>query len=126
MSVESSEGNLPAVVPRLRKAKRRPGERALERLGKPGPAKGYKYETPTTQLHRDRIAQSNILRRLIDCAEGKLDMSTAQSQVGIALMRKVLPDLAQQTISGDDAKPITLQTIITGVVRRTDTLESGS
>lgn len=44
--------------------------------------------------HRLKIANSNILRYLIEHAVGKREMSQTQAMVGIALMRKVLPDLS--------------------------------
>ena len=53
------------------------------------------------QHHRDKIAKSVILDRLIKCAEGKLTMSSNESNVGIALLRKIMPDMASVEHSGD-------------------------
>jgi hypothetical protein len=63
-----------------------------------------------TDEHRGKIANSNILNRLIDFAQGVpgVEMSATQASVGIALMRKVMPDLTAATISGDDENPVTI------------------
>ena len=71
--------------------------------GKPGYKNG-----PMTQAHRDKIAKSNILNRLIKCASGEIEMDSVQGQVAIALMRKVLPDLASQDLTVTDATPFAL------------------
>ncbi len=59
-----------------------------------------------TEEHRAKIANSNILNRLIDHALGKVEMSATQATVAIALMRKVLPDLQATTHSGDADNPV--------------------
>lgn len=48
--------------------------------------------------HRGKIANSGILNALIEHATGKREMSATQVTAGIALMKKVLPDL--QSIEG--------------------------
>ena len=52
--------------------------------------------------HRVKIQNSNILNALIEHVDGKREMSASQVTAGIALMRKVLPDLSavEATISG--------------------------
>jgi hypothetical protein len=45
--------------------------------------------------HRVKIQNSNILNALIEHVEGKRDMSATQVSAGVALLRKVLPDLSQ-------------------------------
>lgn len=57
---------------------------------KPGPAKGIML----SEQHRDKIRKSKVLQCLISHAVGELEMSSTQVTAGIALMRKVLPDLA--------------------------------
>jgi len=42
---------------------------------------------------RDKIRISQIINRLNDCAEGKVDMTATQLKACTALMSKVLPDL---------------------------------
>jgi hypothetical protein len=44
--------------------------------------------------HRIKIQNSNILNALIEHVEGKRDMSATQVTAGVALLRKVLPDVA--------------------------------
>ena len=62
--------------------------------------------------HRTKIANSQILNRLIGHIEGSVDMSPTQVTAGVALLRKVLPDLSQATITGDDENPLRLVTRI--------------
>jgi hypothetical protein len=56
--------------------------------------------------HRLKIANSNILRALIEHACGEREMSPSQVTAGLGLLKKVLPDLQAITHSGDDASPI--------------------
>lgn len=51
--------------------------------------------------HRNKIGKSNILRRLIGHAEGTVEMTATQVTAGLALLRKVLPDLAMIEVSGE-------------------------
>ena len=51
--------------------------------------------------HRDKIAKSNIVRRFIDAAEGKLTVSSVEAQLLIAGVKKIVPDLAAVEHSGD-------------------------
>ncbi len=46
-----------------------------------------------TPEHRAKIANSNILNRLIRHAEGLEDMKQTEVTSGLALLKKVLPDL---------------------------------
>lgn len=59
--------------------------------------------------HRVKIQNSNILNALIEHVEGKRDMSATQVSAGVALLRKVLPDVSQVTVQGDEDHP--LQTV---------------
>lgn len=45
--------------------------------------------------HRTKIANSQILNRLIGHVEGKVELSSTQVTAGIALLRKVMPDLTE-------------------------------
>lgn len=58
------------------------------------------------ETHRRKIVNSNILKALIEHAEGTREMSSSQVTAAIGLMRKVLPDLAQTTLVGDPKAPI--------------------
>lgn len=71
------------------------------------------------QAHRDKIKLGNILNALQEHVMGERDMSATQVSAGVALLRKVMPDLAQTTLEGGE-KPITQRTIVTGVPRAAD------
>ena len=47
-----------------------------------------------SNAHRVKIQNSNILRYLMDHVEGKREMTPTQAATGVALMKKVLPDLS--------------------------------
>lgn len=63
--------------------------------------------------HRVKIANSNILNALIEHTEGKREMTATQVTSGVALLRKVLPDLQAIEHSGEvtnhivSSKPMT-------------------
>ena len=44
--------------------------------------------------HRTKIQNSKILSRLISHVEGTADMSQTQVTAGVALLRKIMPDLS--------------------------------
>jgi hypothetical protein len=44
--------------------------------------------------HRVKIQNSNILNALIEHVQGDREMSATQVSAGVALLRKVLPDLS--------------------------------
>jgi hypothetical protein len=52
--------------------------------------------------HRVKIQNSNILNALIEHVQGEREMSATQVSAGLGLLRKVMPDLASTTISGDE------------------------
>jgi hypothetical protein len=66
-------------------------ERHLCEMAKRGRDPGFKM----SMEHRVKIQNSNILNALIEHVDGKRDMSATQVTAGIALLRKVLPDLSQ-------------------------------
>lgn len=51
--------------------------------------------------HRLKIANSNILKCLIQHAEGTREMTATQVAAGLGLLRKVLPDLAIVEMTGE-------------------------
>lgn len=57
--------------------------------------------------HRTKIANSQILKCLIEHTEGKRKMTATQVTAGLGLLKKVLPDLANVTIEGNPDKPLT-------------------
>jgi hypothetical protein len=52
--------------------------------------------------HRVKIQNSNVLNALLEHVDGKREMSKTQVSAGIALMRKVLPDLSNVQVTGED------------------------
>lgn len=48
--------------------------------------------------HRVKIQNSNILNALIEHATGQREMSSTQVTAGIALLKKVMPDLSSVTM----------------------------
>jgi len=61
-----------------------------------------------SEEHRVKIQNSNILNALVEHACGEREMSATQVSAGLGLLKKVMPDLAATTISGDDDNPLTL------------------
>ena len=58
--------------------------------------------------HRIKIQNSQVLNALIEHAVGKRDMGATQVTAGIALLRKVLPDLATVDINANVNGTITI------------------
>lgn len=56
--------------------------------------------------HRTKISNSKILKRLIGHVEGTEEMSSTQVTAGIALLKKVMPDLTESMVKGDPDQPI--------------------
>jgi hypothetical protein len=56
--------------------------------------------------HRVKIQNSNVLNALIEHVEGKREMSATQVSAGVALLKKVLPDLTHNQHEGADGGPI--------------------
>lgn len=54
--------------------------------------------------HRTKIANSQILKCLIEHVEGKRDMSATQVTAGLGLLKKVMPDLAASADIGADGE----------------------
>lgn len=52
--------------------------------------------------HRTKIANSQILNRLIGHALGEVEMTTTQVTAAISLLDRVMPKLAQTTIEGGE------------------------
>lgn len=64
-----------------------------------------------TEAHRTKIANSQILKRLIEHVEGKVDMSATQVTAGLGLLRKVMPDISEATVKGDADAPLVVTQI---------------
>lgn len=59
-------------------------------MAKRGRSPGFQM----SDAHRVKIQNSNILNALVEHVEGKREMSATQVSAGIALLRKVMPDLS--------------------------------
>jgi len=51
--------------------------------------------------HRGKIQNSNILKALIEHAEGSREMSATQVSAALGLLRKVMPDLSSAEIKSE-------------------------
>ena len=69
--------------------------------------------------HRLKIKNSNILKALIQHVEGDREMSSTQVTAGIALLKKVMPDLAQTDVTSG-GQPIEMPSAIILTAKRDD------
>lgn len=67
-----------------------------------GRAPGFRMD----DSHRVKIQNSNILNALIEHVEGKREMSSTQVTAGVALLKKVMPDLTHNQHEGADGGPL--------------------
>jgi hypothetical protein len=60
-------------------------------------------KTPYPQKAREKIAASKALDRLIKAMNGEIELTTVQANIGLSLLKKVVPDLKQveQNITGE-------------------------
>lgn len=61
--------------------------------------------------HRTKIANSKILKHLIEHAEGTREMSSTQVNAGLGLLKKVMPDMTETMMVGDQNRPIPFEGI---------------
>jgi len=59
-----------------------------------------------TEEHRAKIKNSSILNALIEHVEGRRDMAPSQVTAGLGLLKKVLPDLSQTELTGENGGPV--------------------
>lgn len=86
-----------------------------------GRTKGFKM----TDEHRIKIQNSKIFSNLVKYAEGDDEViSKAQADVGLALLRKVMPDLSSVAISNEDDKPFKTEETGKGLSRLLAKIES--
>lgn len=64
--------------------------------------RGRKAGFVMSHEHRVKIQNSNVLNALIEHAEGRREMSASQVTAGVALLKKVLPDLGTITLEGGE------------------------
>lgn len=69
-------------------------------------ARGRKPGFVMSEEHRSKIANSQVLNRLIDHAEGKIDLTATQVNAINILLKKVMPDLQAVQHQGDQDNPI--------------------
>lgn len=62
--------------------------------------RGRKSGFVMSSEHRTKIANSQILKCLLEHVQGKRDMSATQVTAGIALLKKIMPDLSAIELSG--------------------------
>ena len=53
------------------------------------------------QKSRDRIKAGRVLPRLIECYNGELELNQQQVTIGLALLKKVLPDTSHQILEAN-------------------------
>jgi hypothetical protein len=80
--------------------------------------KGPAYDVQLSMEHRSKIKAAQIINALQEHTLGNLRMSQTQITAGVALLRKVIPDLMATSISGDTT--VHHRVIITGVRRAGD------
>jgi hypothetical protein len=81
--------------------------------GQRGRQPGFKM----TNEHRAKIANSNILNALIEHVEGTRDMSSTQVTAGIALLKKVMPDMTYNEHAGEGGGPIQTEEVGQGAAK---------
>lgn len=76
-------------------------------------ARGRKPGFVMSDEHRTKIANSQILNRLIAAANGEVEMTSTQATIGLGLLKKVLPDLqsVDNKVSGEIDTTVTFTTI---------------
>lgn len=66
--------------------------------------------------HRLKIANSNILNALIEHVEGEREMSSTQVTAGVALLKKVMPDMTENMVRGSGENGEIVHKIVTEIV----------
>lgn len=64
-----------------------------------------------SDTHRVKIENAKILNGLIDHFQGTRNLSLSQVNVGLALLKKVLPDLQAVEISGANGGPVEINDV---------------
>jgi hypothetical protein len=72
-------------------------------MDKPTKSRGRPAGFRMDDSHRVKIQNSNILNALIEHIDGRREMSSTQVTAGLALLKKVLPDLAVVDAEGNAA-----------------------
>jgi hypothetical protein len=79
-------------------------------------ARGRKPGFVMSDAHRTKIANSQILNRLIAAANGEVEMTSTQATIALGLLKKVMPDLqsVDMTHSGQIDANVTFKTVYEG------------
>lgn len=63
------------------------------------------------QSVRDKIRTTQLINRLQDHALGGCEMTKTQVSAAVALIRKTVPDLSVQQLTGEDGGPVQIQQV---------------
>jgi len=63
-------------------------------------------DTPMQEDWKKKIQATNIINRLNDCVEGKIELTSTQIKAADIILKKIVPDLARSEISGPNGGPI--------------------
>lgn len=82
-------------------------------------ARGRKRGFVMGPEHREKIANSNILNRLIKYAEGTLDapMTGTEVTAALGLLDRVMPKMQSVELKGDEDAPVPVTVIERRVVK---------
>lgn len=61
--------------------------------------------------HRTKIANSKILKHLIEHAEGEREMTSTQVSAALGLLDRVMPKLQSTSLTDGDGGPLTVQLV---------------
>jgi hypothetical protein len=79
----------------------------IERMASRGRTSGFQMGAE----HRTKIGNSKILKHLIEHAEGSRDMSSTQVTAALGLLKKVMPDMTETMIKGDENAPVAFSAV---------------
>ena len=81
-----------------------------------------------SEEHRVKIKNSNILNALIEHVEGKREMASSQVTAGLGLLRKVMPDLSESSVTHSVKRDATeySREELAAILARTDAGNGGS
>lgn len=74
---------------------------------------------------RAKIQTSQLINRLNDNANGKIEMTNSQVKSAEILLRKTLPDLSAVTLSGDKDNPLEIiHSVVPDLAKKLDRLSN--
>lgn len=82
--------------------------------GVKGMHKSWRGSGAYAEAVRARIKAGGIVKRLEDHVAGKISLSSTQVAAGVALLRKIVPDMASVEHSGPGGGPIEMATPLQG------------